>query len=119
MKKFDKPVPPGAKPAVAALAWPAWLVRVDGARLPVQKLAGQMKSSFTTEGPSRDIEAFYTDLLDTNDYRVSKGLPSGADDVGTLLLGTSEPDAKSGKRTVIRVRIKPEGENFHVEITMQ
>jgi hypothetical protein len=118
MKKFDKPVPPGAKVA-ATVNWPVWLVRVDGAKLAVQKLAGEMKSSFVAGGPKSDLEAFYTDLLDTNDYRVTKGLPTGPEDFGGSLLATSEPDAKTGKRNVIRVRIKPEGQDFRVEITMQ
>jgi hypothetical protein len=118
MKKFDKPVAPGAKTPVA-LSWPSWLVRVDGAKLAAQKVAGELKSSFTAEGPRRDLEAFYTDLLDTNNYTVTKTLPTTADEYGSSLLGSSEPEAKTGKRTVIRVRIKPEAENFHVEITMQ
>jgi len=116
MKKFDKPVPPDAK---AALIWPVWLVRVDGARLSAQKVAGLLKSSFTAAGPRADIDAFYTDLLDTNSYQVTKGLPMGPDDSGTSLQGSSEPDAKTGKKTVIRIKIRPDGGDFHVEITMQ
>ena len=118
-KTADKPVSPGGKVAAAGLSWPAWLVRVDGAKLAVQKVAGQLKSSFTAAGPRGDIEAFYIDLLDTNNYQVTKRLPVTADEYGPWVEGTSEPDAKSGKKMVIRVKIRPEGQDFRVEITME
>jgi hypothetical protein len=116
MKKSDKPAAPGAK---AALVWPDWLVRVDGAKPPVQKLAGQLKSTFTAAGPRHDIESFYMDLLNAHDYQVSENLPSAADDVGNWLLGTSEPDPKTKHKTVIRIKIRPAGQKLSVDITVE
>jgi hypothetical protein len=116
MKKSDKPVAPGAKPA---LAWPDWLVRVDGAKAPVQKLSGQLKSTFTAAPPRHDIESFYMDLLNAHDYQVRENLPMGSDDVGNWLEGTSEPDPKTKHKTVIRIKMRPAGQRLTVDITLE
>jgi len=119
MKKFDKPVAPGAKAGPPVLSWPDWLVRVDGAKAPVRKLQGEMKSTFVAAGPRHDIESFYMDLLNAHDYQVTENLPMGSDDSGNWLLATSAPDPKTKHATVIRVKIKPAGQNLEVDITMQ
>jgi hypothetical protein len=119
MKKFDKPVPPGGKAGPPVLSWPDWLVRVDGAKAPVRKLPGELKSTFVAAGPRHDIESFYMDLLNAHDYQVSENLPMGSDDSGNWLLATSAADPKTKHATVIRVKMKPAGQNFEVEITME
>ena len=118
MKKFDKPVYPDAK-AAAALIWPAWLVRVDGARLGTQRLQGQLKSSFQAAPPRGDIETFYEKLLDLHGYKVIKGSAAAADKFGNWVQATADPDAQLGHKVVIWVKVKPVGANFDVEITVQ
>jgi len=113
-KKTDKP---GAKPA--GLAWPDWLVRVDGGKPAVRKLDGQWKSTFTAPPPRHDIEVFYMDLLNGHGFQVSENLPSGPEDSGNWLEGTSDPDPKTKRSIDIQIRIKPAGSAFSVEITMQ
>ena len=118
MKKFDKPVYPDAK-AAAALKWPSWLVGVDGTRLRFQTLSGQLKSSFPAAPPRYAIEVFYADLLDSHGYRVNKSLSNSPAVFGSWLEGIVDPDAELGRRTVIRINIKPIGQNFDIEITVQ
>jgi hypothetical protein len=118
MKKFDKPVYPDAK-AQAALVWPAWLVRVDGARLEVRRLQGQLKSTFTSAPTREDIESFYAKLLDAQNYKVTKGQAAAPDQFGSWLQATADPDPAMGRKVVIWIKIKPAGKDFDVEITVQ
>jgi hypothetical protein len=114
-----KPGPAGGKTGVPALVWPKWMTRVDGSKLAGRKLGGQFRGAYGTAGPARDILSFYLDLLNAHDYQVSEVLPTAADDYGNSLVATSEPDLKAGKKTVIRVKVRPAGGNLEVEITMQ
>jgi hypothetical protein len=118
MKTFDKPVYPDRK-AAAALKWPSWLVAVDGDRLPVERLPGQLKSSFAAAPPRYAIEVFYADLLDAHGFRVNKSPANSPEVFGSWVEGTADPDAALGRKTVIRVKIKPVGQAFQVEITVQ
>jgi len=118
MKKFDKPVYPDAK-ASAALRWPSWLVAVDGGRLPVERLSGQLKSSFAAAPPRYAIEVFYADLLDAHGYRVNRSPANSPVVFGSWVQGTADPDPELGRKSVIWVKIKPAGQAFQVEITAQ
>jgi len=118
MKKFDKPVYPDAV-AAAALKWQSWLARVDGTRLPVQRFSGLLKSSFAAAPPKYAIEVFYADLLDAHGYRVNKSPSNSPAVFGSWLEGTADPDTELGRKTVIWVKIKPAGQNFNIEITVQ
>jgi hypothetical protein len=118
MKKFDSPVYPRPKAPQPALAWPAWLVRVDGARLQAEKLPGQLKSSFTS-APTRDaIQAFYANLLAAHNYSVAQGVAPAADRFGSWVRGAS-PAGEPGRAAFISIKIKPAGPNFIVELTVQ
>jgi hypothetical protein len=117
MKKFDRPVYPDA--VLAAIVWPAWLVRVDGAKLATRKGQGQLKSTFEAAPPRGDIEAFYEKLLDLHGYRVMKGAAVAADKFGSWVQATADPDTQLGHKVVIWVKVKPAGTNFDVEITVQ
>ena len=119
MKKFDTPVYPQAKAAVAPLTWPSWLVRVDGARLPVEKFPGLLKSSFTSMPTREAIQAFYADLLNAHNYRVTQGLAAAPEKFGSWVQATADPDSQLGRRVVIWVKIRPVGEDFAVELTLQ
>jgi len=115
MKKFDKPV----YPDTANIVWPAWLVRVDGAKLGVRKVYGQLKSTFEAAPPQGDIETFYEKLLDLHGYKVIKGSAAAADKFGNWVQATADPDAQLGRKVVIWVKVKPAGANFEVAITVQ
>jgi hypothetical protein len=119
IKKFDTPVYPQAKTAVPPLTWPSWLVRVDGARLPVEKFPGLLKSSFTSMPTREAIQAFYADLLNAHNYRVTQGLAAAPEKFGSWVQATADPDSQLGRRVVIWVKIRPVGEDFAVELTLQ
>jgi hypothetical protein len=59
------------------------------------------------------------DLLNGHGFQVSENLPSGPEDSGNWLEGTSDPDPKTKRSIDIQIRIKPAGSAFSVEITMQ
>jgi hypothetical protein len=119
MKKFDTPVYPQPKAAVAPLTWPSWLVRVDGARLSVEKHTGQLKSSFMSSPTREAIQAFYAGLLNAHSYRVTQGLAAVPEKFGSWVHATAGPDNDLGRRVVIWVKIRPVGQDFAVELTLQ
>jgi hypothetical protein len=119
MKKFDTPVYPEPKAAAATVVWPSWLVRVDGARLLVEKLPGQMRSSFTSSPTREGVQAFYADLLNAHNYRVTQGLAAVPEKFGSWVHGTADPDSELGRRTVIWIKIRPFGQNFTVDLSLQ
>ena len=119
MKKFDTPVYPQPKAPLPALAWPGWLVRVDGAALAVSKSAGRLSSSFVS-APTRDaIQAFYAGLLALHRYRVTQGLAAAPEQFGSWVQATADPDSQLGRRVVVWVKIRPAGNDFNVELTLQ
>jgi len=119
MKKFDSPVYPQPKPPEAPLTWPSWLVRVDGARLPVEKHPGQLRSSFTSLPTREAIQAFYADLLGSHNFRVTRSVAQVSEKSGSWVEGSSGPDNEFGRRVVIWVKIRPAGKDFVVDISMQ
>ncbi|HLX42489.1 MAG TPA: hypothetical protein VKR43_03605 [Bryobacteraceae bacterium] len=119
MKKFDTPVYPQPKAAVAPLSWPSWLVRVDGARLPVEKFPGRLKSSFLSQPTREGIQAFYADLLTSHGFRVTQGLAAVPEKFGSWVQGSANPDDQLGRRVVIWVKIRPSGQDFAVELSLQ
>jgi hypothetical protein len=124
MKKFDTPVYPQPKTPLPPLTWPAWLVRVDGAPLPVEKSPGEkspgkLSSSFVSS-PTRDaIQYFYASLLGSHGYRVTQGLATAPEKFGSWVQGTSDADSQLGRRVVIWVKIRPAGQDFAVELSLQ
>lgn len=118
MKKFDTPVYPDKKAPAASLAWPAWLVRVDGAKLDVERLQGQLRSSFVSQPTREAIQAFYAGLLSAHGYRVTQGLAAVPQQFGSWLVGTQAIEGEALRR-VIHVNIKPAGQNFTVELSLQ
>ena len=118
MKKFDTPVYPQPKAALPPLTWPSWLVRVDGAALPIQKSSGRLSSSFVSQ-PTRDaIQYFYANLLSSHGYRVTQGLAAVPEKSGAWVQGSSDAD-QLGRRVVIWIKIKPAGQDFTVDLSLQ
>jgi len=119
MKKFDTPVYPPPKAPQPALTWPSWLVRVDGATLPVEKSPGRLSSSFVSR-PTRDaIQYFYATLLSSHNYRVTQGLAAAPEKFGSWVQGTADADGPLGRTVVIWVKIRPAGQDFAVELSLQ
>ncbi len=112
MKKYDTPVYPQAKAPQPPLTWPSWLVRVDGAKLSIQKYSGQLKSTFMSSPPREGIQYFYAELLNAHGYRVKQGLATVPEQFGSWVQATSD-------KVHVWVQIKPSGQNFAVEISLQ
>jgi hypothetical protein len=119
MRKFDTPVYPQPKGQLAPLTWPSWLVRVDGARLSVEKFPGLLKSSFTSTPTREGIQYFYANLLNSHGYRVTQGLAAVPEKFGSWVQGTADPDNQLGRKVVIWVKIRPAGQDFTVELSLQ
>jgi hypothetical protein len=97
------------------LAWPAWLLHLEGAQLKVQQGTDQSKNDylravFYTRQPMTQIHTFYEDLLKTNDYRiVTAGLETGHTISGTSqnawghVEADNYPNGQPGPYTNIRV----------------
>lgn len=117
MKKFDSPVYPQSKPKTT-LTWPSWLVRVDGVKLDIQRLPGQLRTSFVSAPTREAIQAYYAALLSSHGYRVTQGLAAVPAQFGLWIVATM-PDTETGLNRVIRVNIKPAGQNFNVEMSLQ
>lgn len=118
MKRFDTPVYPDSKAPAAPLTWPSWLVRVDGAKLPIEKFAGQLRSSFVSAPTREAIQAFYAGLLSSHNFRVSQSVAAAPEKFGSWVQGSSL-DGGSSHRNVVWVKIRPSGQNFAVEISVQ
>ncbi|HEY1755600.1 MAG TPA: hypothetical protein VGG72_09415 [Bryobacteraceae bacterium] len=117
MKKFDTPVYPQPKAPLPPLTWPSWLVRVDGARLLVEKSPGRLSTSFVSRPTREAIQYFYATLLSSHGYRVAQGLAAAPEKFGSWVQGTG--DADDGRRLVIWVKIRPSGQDFAVELSLQ
>jgi hypothetical protein len=92
---------------------------VDGAKLPVERFPGRLKSSFTSAPTREAIQAFYADLLASHHFRVTQGLAAVPEKFGSWVTGTDVPDAPLGRRVVIWVQIRPVGSDFAVELSLQ
>jgi len=112
MQKYDKPVAPRPRPAVA---WPAWLVHIEGQPLRVQKTSSSwMSASYTTNMDSESIRAFYADLIAYHGYSVdaiSSSNPrlrsnSPTSHMGSVK-GVSYPNGSPGARVEILVQFRP------------
>ena len=119
MKKFDNPVYPEPKPAQSPLSWPSWLVRVDGAKLPIERFSGQLRSSFLSGPPQEGIQYFYANLLASHGYRVTQGASAVPEQFGSWVQANAKPDPELGRNISIWVKIKPAGQNFTVELSLQ
>jgi len=119
MKTFDNPVYPVPKPTLSPLSWPTWLVRVDGARLPVERFSGQLRSSFLSAPAREDIQYFYANLLALHGYRVTQGTSAVPEKFGSWVQGNISPDPELGRKISVWVKIKPAGQNFTVELSLQ
>jgi hypothetical protein len=119
MKKYDSPVYPEPKAPQAALRWPSWLVRTDGAKLTVEKFSGQLRSNFISSPTREGIQYFYAELLRSHGYRVKEGLAAVPEQFGSWVQANADPDNELGRRVSIWIKIKPAGGNFTVELSVQ
>ena len=125
MQKYDQPVYPKPKPPQAPLAWPAWLVHLEGARLAIQ--AGpdlgsvrSASSSFTTRHDRATILAYYRDLLNANGYNVIAQSPANIPALARgWVEGAAYPDGRSGRREVVRVEVRIAGSASVVDLKVR
>jgi hypothetical protein len=127
MEKYDRPVYPQPKrpvPPMPPLAWPPWLLRIDGERLDVQKgidgvMMHYLKSSFLCALPRNDIQTYYADLLNSNGYPVSlRSLASTPKDRKAWVEGAQYLEGRAGRRFVIRIDLTPADDLVTVELRM-
>ena len=97
------------------LAWPGWLLSLDGVQLKIQQGVDQSKTDYLravyyTQAPMTQIQTFYQDLFTTNDYRiVTAGLETGHTMAGTSqnawghVEADNYPNGQPGPYTMIRV----------------
>ena len=106
------------------LAWPAWLVRIDGARLDAQKgMDGvrmhYLKSSFLCDAPRNEIQAYYADLLNSNGFPVYlRSLGSTPKNRRAWVEGARYLEGRAGRRQVIRIDITPTDDLITVELRL-
>jgi len=127
MEKYDRPVYPSPKrpvPPMPPLAWPAWLTRIDGERLDVQKgvdgvMKHYLKSSFVCALPRNDIQTYYADLLNSNGYPVYlRSLASTPKDRKAWVEGAQYLEGRAGRRFVIRIDLTAADDLITVELRM-
>ena len=119
MEKYDKPVAPRRGPPVPGLAWPAWLVHIEGQQLQVRQTLNNssmmaFSSTYTTNTDSESIRAFYADLLTYNGYSVdpiyTNNFPrlrgSSGGHMGSVK-GVAYPNGSPGPRVEILVQYRP------------
>ena len=118
MAKYDQPVYPGPGVPMPPLDWPSWLaaygVQASPIREGVDEFRNQyMEADFDSAEPRSSIQAFYSDLLTANRYKVmlesSPITPSGQP---AVVEGTHSFE-RSG-RFVIRVNLTPTARGVHV-----
>jgi hypothetical protein len=127
MEKYDRPVYPQPKrpdPPMPPLVWPAWLPRIDGARLDVQKgIDGvrmhYLKSRFLSSAPRNDIQAYYADLLNSNGYKVYlRSLDTTPQNRKAWVEGAQYLEGRPGRRIVIRIDLTPANDLVTVDLRM-
>jgi len=119
MQKYDQPVAPRKGPPVPGLAWPVWLVHIEGQPLRVQKSVNHSSmtaftSSYTTNMDSDSIRAYYADLLTYNGFAVDPIYTSvprirsnrTSSHMGSVK-GVSYPTGSPGPRIEILVQFRP------------
>ena len=127
MQKYDRPVYPQPKrpaPPMPPPAWPAWLGRIDGAPLDVQKgIDGvrmhYLKSSFVCDAARNEIQAYYADLLNSNGFPVYlRSLDSTPKDRKAWVEGARYLEGQAGRKQVIRIDIAPTDDLITVELRL-
>jgi hypothetical protein len=111
MEKYDQPVYPAPRVPLPDLGWPSWLTAYDVQASPVRKGVDQFRNQYLeSEFDSTDargaIQAFYSGLLNANEYRVTmESSPITPPGQPALVEGTHSFE-HSG-RFVIRVDLSP------------
>jgi hypothetical protein len=106
------------------LAWPPWLLRIDGEQLDVQKgvdgvMMHYLKSSFLCALPRNDIQTYYADLLNANGFPVSlRSLASTPKNRKAWVEGAQYLEGRPGRRFVILIDHTPTDDLVTVELRM-
>ncbi len=122
MAKYDQPVYPQPRPPMPALAWPAWLVRCDGAALAAHKGVDRFRlnyllAEYDCAADRQQIVDFYAEMLQANGYTVTlKTATILPLDRAGAVEGVRYTGAKPGPRFTIRAEIAPIDGAFHVSV---
>ena len=122
MAKFDQPVYPHPKKPAPPLAWPAWLVHCNGARLQIEKGSDMnefayLKAEFNSTSDRAAIQSFYADLLNENGYPVDLQSKLPTPRTGeTFVRGSYYAGEKPGPKLVVRAAFTPRDGGTHVEL---
>ena len=123
MEKFDRPYRPPPRPPLPTLAWPAWLVRLDGERLEGEKDVDKfgrksLRSTYATNGERNAVQSFYADLLNSHGFPVrSQNSPSWPRNLKGWI-EASDHALGEGPRIEIRIEVAPVGEVTQVNIVL-
>ena len=118
MEKYDQPVYPAPRVPLPVLAWPAWLAAYGVEGSPVRKGMDQfrnqyLESQFDSTEARGAIQAFYSGLLNANEYRVTmESSPITPAGKPALVEGTHSFE-RSG-RFVVRIDLTPTALGVHV-----
>ena len=118
----DQPAPP--------LAWPGWLVHLQGSALNPRRGVDQARNPtltarYTTTAPMTEILSFYRDLLKSHEYSTSGGLETGQTIKGVVqnafgkLEGSNYPDGAPGAHTGITINFDRSVLNGPITVTLR
>lgn len=122
MEKYDQPVYPPPKQTLPTLAWPAWLVRIDGAPFHVTRGTDRfgiryLHAEFFGGNSRNDIQSYYADLLRENGYEVSsRSLPAAPASRKAWVEGQRYANGQSGPKLVIRIELTPAEQGVSVDL---
>jgi len=123
MEKYDQPMRPPRRPPPPALAWPPWLVHIDGANLEIQKGVDQvglkiLKCSYATYADRNAIQSFYAALLNANGYRVRSQSSASWPTTSKAWIEASDHEIGEGPRIEIRIELVPVGQTIQVDLRL-
>jgi hypothetical protein len=121
MAEFDKPVYPGPRTPMPALAWPSWLTASDTVPLEVYKGVDQfkldyLKAAFTSSLDRAEVQHFYVDLFNSHDYPVSVQSSSITPPNQKAIVEGTHAFARPGPRFVIHAEFTPVNGQVHVDL---
>ena len=123
MEKYDQPMRPARRPPPPALAWPSWLVHIDGAPLQIEKASDQvglkiLKCSYATYQERNAIQSFYAGLLNSHGFPVNmQSGPTWPLNRNAWVVA-SDHAMDEGPRIEIRIEIGAVGEALQVDLRM-
>ncbi len=123
MEKFDKPFRPPPRQPPPTLAWPAWLVPIDGESAAIRKGVDNvglkiLTSSYTSNAERNAIQSYYADLLSAHGFAVRSQSGTSWPTNRKAWLEASDHALGAGPGFVIRVEVVEAGNSMQVDLRM-